>query len=79
MRAEAVLGLILGRLVQHIDQVAARTAQIHGLSAWTKPVGEFDDRHPVAAPGQPEGQCRSRDSGSADQDGRLRHGRQGNR
>jgi len=131
--AEAVLDLILGRRIQHIDQVAAqdlqlrhqtvavegrdrhigssaaigfdprdaplieralahlideahtldhiatRTAQIHGLSAWPNAVGEFDDRHPGATPGQPEGQCRSRDSGSADQDGRLRHGRQGSR
>jgi len=61
-----------------LDHIATRTAQIHGLS-WPNAVGEFDDRHPGATPGQPEGQCRSRDSGSADQDGRLRHGRQGSR
>jgi hypothetical protein len=63
-----------------LDHIAARTAQVHGLSAWADAVGELNDRDAIPALGQPERQRRSRDTGTADQHGRpRRHGRQRSR
>jgi hypothetical protein len=73
--------LIEGALTHLVDQahpldhIAACTTQVDGLSAWADSVGQLDDRYAITTVGQPEGQCRSRDSGSADQDGPLCHGR----
>ena len=77
--------LIEGALAHLVDQahaldhITAGTPQIHGLSARANTLGELNDRYAVTSLVQPEGQCRPRDSGSADQDGRRWHGRKGNR
>jgi hypothetical protein len=72
-------GVHLGEQAHPRDHCTAGTPEIDGLSARADAVGELSDRHAITTFVQPEGQCRPRDSGSADQDGRLCHGRKVNR
>jgi hypothetical protein len=58
-----------------LHQVTACTPQIDGLPTRTDVIGELNDRYAITTLVQPEGQRRPCDSGAADHDGRLCHGR----
>jgi hypothetical protein len=56
-----------------LDHVAAGAAKVDGLAARPDAGRNLDDDHAVAGAAQPVGERRPGDSGTADEDGRLRH------
>ena len=65
---------ICGMQAHAFDHLAARAAQVDGLSTGPNAAGDLDHDHAVAVLGEPVGQRRSGNACAADQYGRLCHG-----